>query len=112
MISEKLFEELITEGEGIVPTSHEKIMVLAGTTCNLAFLNGEIDELVLLAREQNAEKIREKLKEIISEYTPPGKEKEGRSSEALSRKLPGDIDDSLHGSGPSEHDVNQRRINS
>ena len=27
---EKLFEELITEGENIVPTRHEKIMVLKG----------------------------------------------------------------------------------
>ncbi len=27
---EKLYEELITEGEGIVPTRHEKIMVLRG----------------------------------------------------------------------------------
>jgi len=25
---EKLYEELITKGEGVVPTAHEKIMVL------------------------------------------------------------------------------------
>jgi FlaA1/EpsC-like NDP-sugar epimerase len=30
---EKLYEELITTGEGIVPTPHEKIMVLRATAC-------------------------------------------------------------------------------
>lgn len=30
---EKLYEELITQGEGIVPTPHEKIMVLRATAC-------------------------------------------------------------------------------
>ena len=30
---EKLYEELITEGENIVPTPHEKIMVLKGILC-------------------------------------------------------------------------------
>jgi len=67
---EKLHEELITEGEGILPTSHEKIMVLSGTTCNLTALNGKIDELGLLARKQDTIKIKEKLKEIVPDYTP------------------------------------------
>ena len=30
---EKLYEELITSGEGIVPTPHEKIMVLRAMAC-------------------------------------------------------------------------------
>ena len=67
---EKLFEELITEGEGIVPTSHEKILVLKGKESNLDVLNGKIDELLHLAREQDAEKIKEKLQEIVPEYRP------------------------------------------
>jgi FlaA1/EpsC-like NDP-sugar epimerase len=67
---EKLYEELITEGEGILPTSHEKIMVLKGKECSLDILNGKIDELVHLAREQDAEKIKEKLQEIVPEYKP------------------------------------------
>jgi FlaA1/EpsC-like NDP-sugar epimerase len=67
---EKLFEELITEGEGIIPTSHEKIMVLEGIECSLDVLNGNIDELVQLSREQDAEKIKESLKEIVKEYKP------------------------------------------
>jgi len=72
---EKLFEELITEGEGIVPTSHEKIMVLEGRECNLDVLNGKIDGLLHLSREQNAGKIREKLLEIVPEYKPANNKK-------------------------------------
>jgi FlaA1/EpsC-like NDP-sugar epimerase len=67
---EKLYEELIIEGEGVIPTSHEKIMVLKGKECNLDVLNGKIDDLVYLAREQDAEKIKERLQEIVPEYKP------------------------------------------
>jgi len=67
---EKLYEELITEGEGVIPTSHEKIMVLKGKECNLDVLNGKIDDLVYLAREQDAKKIKERLQEIVPEYKP------------------------------------------
>ena len=69
---EKLYEELITEGEGILPTSHEKIMVLKGVDCNLQILNGEIDDIIKLARSQDSEKIKGKLREIVPEYSPPG----------------------------------------
>jgi len=65
---EKLHEELIIEGEGIVPTNHEKIMVLRGEACDQKLLNGKIDELRLLAHEQDIEAIKMKLKEIVPEY--------------------------------------------
>jgi FlaA1/EpsC-like NDP-sugar epimerase len=67
---EKLFEELITSGEGIVPTSHEKIVVLRGKTCDQDRLNAVIDELTQLAQEQNGPGIRAKLQEIVEDYTP------------------------------------------
>lgn len=67
---EKLYEELITEGEGILPTRHEKILVLKGLECNLQRLNGQIDELSILAYDQDAEGIRQKLQEIVPEYKP------------------------------------------
>jgi len=69
---EKLYEELITDGENIVPTRHEKIMVLKGIECDLALLNGKIDELAGLAREQDGGKIKMKLKEIVLEYKAMG----------------------------------------
>jgi FlaA1/EpsC-like NDP-sugar epimerase len=65
---EKLYEELITEGENIVPTRHEKIMVLKGIECDLQLLNGTVDELAHFAGEQMGDKIKSKLKEIVPEY--------------------------------------------
>jgi FlaA1/EpsC-like NDP-sugar epimerase len=65
---EKLFEELITEGENIVPTRHEKIMVLKGLECDLERLNGKIGELVHLSEAQLSDEIKAKLKEIVPEY--------------------------------------------
>ena len=67
---EKLFEELITSGEGIAPTSHEKIMVLRGKTCDEVSLNGAIDELAKLAYEQDGAAIKSKLQEIVEDYRP------------------------------------------
>jgi FlaA1/EpsC-like NDP-sugar epimerase len=67
---EKLHEELITEGEGIVRTPYDKIFVLKGDSCDLNWLNQKIEELIKLANEQDAPGIKSKLKEIIPEYQP------------------------------------------
>lgn len=66
---EKLYEELITDGENIVETGHEKIMVLAGEKQ----LPGKeaieiVKELQLLATKQDAKMILAKLKDIMPEY--------------------------------------------
>jgi FlaA1/EpsC-like NDP-sugar epimerase len=67
---EKLYEELITEGEGIARTDYEKIFVLKGNGYDLNWLNPRIEELTKLAHEQNASGIKAKLKEIVPEYQP------------------------------------------
>ncbi|VVS94880.1 polysaccharide biosynthesis protein [Desulfoluna spongiiphila] len=67
---EKLYEELITEGEGIVPTDHRKIMVLKGQEKDLVKLNGNIDALSSLAEEQNGDAVRKGLMKIVPEYHP------------------------------------------
>jgi len=67
---EKLYEELIIEGEGAIPTMHEKIMVLKGMDCNLPILNGKIDDLIQISMTQEANNIKAKLKEIVPEYRP------------------------------------------
>lgn len=67
---EKLYEELITKGEGIVPTKHEKIMVLNGDGCDQILLNGKINELIQLAEDQDEKRIKAKLQEIVPEYEP------------------------------------------
>ena len=74
---EKLHEELITEGEGIVNTDHKKIMVLkSGNHWNgyktqaayRAWLMDRINELSDLANRHDGCAIREKMKEIVPEY--------------------------------------------
>jgi FlaA1/EpsC-like NDP-sugar epimerase len=67
---EKLYEELITEGEGILPTHHEKILVLEGTSCSMTDLNDAIQSLEQLARDQDADGIRKALGKILPEYHP------------------------------------------
>lgn len=67
---EKLYEELITEGEGIVKTEHKKIMVLRGSHHNLQILIGNIGKLAALAEDQDTEAIIERLREIVPEYSP------------------------------------------
>jgi FlaA1/EpsC-like NDP-sugar epimerase len=65
---EKLYEELITEGEGIVKTPHEKIFVLRGNSIQRDDLFSTISDLCQLGGKQDAPKIKEKLKEIVPEY--------------------------------------------
>jgi len=67
---EKLHEELITAGEGIVPTGHEKIMVLRGKTLDAAALLAKIEALLAIARQGDDEAIRRKLQDIVPEYVP------------------------------------------
>jgi FlaA1/EpsC-like NDP-sugar epimerase len=74
---EKLFEELITSGEGIVPTEHEKIMVLKadhraapGAPGLFTALDDDIAELVELSRRQDGVGIRTKLQQMVPEYVP------------------------------------------
>jgi len=79
---EKLYEELITDGEGIVPTGHEKILVLRGKTCEQEHLNSVIDEMAKLAYVQDSAGIKEKLKEIVEDYAT-SEDKERRTTAAL-----------------------------
>lgn len=67
---EKLHEELITEGEGVMATEHEKILALRGNSCDHKELDAQIDELLTIARTYDANAIKRKLQEIVPEYTP------------------------------------------
>lgn len=67
---EKLYEELITEGEGVVPTSHKKIMVLKGKEHDYKIIKDHIHVLAQLAKQQDAQEIKAKLKEVVPEYHP------------------------------------------
>lgn len=68
---EKLYEELITEGEGIVATHHEKIMVLrAEQAIQCAILLGQLERLAACAKELDSKGIKDTLKTIVPEYLP------------------------------------------
>lgn len=67
---EKKYEELITEGENIMPTCHEKIMALRGNGMNMAALKPHLDKLKIFADKHDAAGIKTSLKEIIPEYSP------------------------------------------
>jgi len=68
---EKLYEELITEGEGIEETEHEEIMVLRGNNdISMKEMNRHLKRLMKLAENGDAKAIKERLKEIVPEYKP------------------------------------------
>jgi FlaA1/EpsC-like NDP-sugar epimerase len=67
---EKLYEELITEGEGIVKTNHEKIMVLKCDQYTENNLHKKLEFLLEDAYAYNEAKIKAALVEIVPEYTP------------------------------------------
>ncbi|MDA8165661.1 MAG: nucleoside-diphosphate sugar epimerase/dehydratase [Desulfobacteraceae bacterium] len=71
---EKMYEELITEGEGIVPTHHEKILVLGGPGVPLAELQEPLAKLKEHARAHDSEGIKAELRRAIPEYTPQATE--------------------------------------
>jgi len=77
---EKLYEELITVGEGIDPTKHDKIMVLhAGSPVGFpapskqmqdALLDAQLAELSAAADRFDAPAIKQTLQAIVPEYLP------------------------------------------
>ncbi len=67
---EKLYEELITEGEGIVSTEHEKIMVLKGNGYDLERFTDPLNKLKFLSKSHDAKGIKAVLHEVVPDYTP------------------------------------------
>lgn len=78
---EKLYEELMTQGEGIVETQHEKIMVLRGNGHNMNGLYEQIGSLLQAYRSFDTNKIKQKLQEIVPEYCPDFHEYSGEQQQ-------------------------------
>jgi len=67
---EKLYEELITAGEDVLETGHEKIMVLRPSQGSP--VPGEMLEALLAAtRRFESEAVRCELARLVPEYSPP-----------------------------------------
>lgn len=73
---EKLYEELITKDENIMPTRHEKIMVLRSNGWGgkrnknefSQWLNKNLDDLYRISNNHDGDGIKDKLSEILPEY--------------------------------------------
>jgi FlaA1/EpsC-like NDP-sugar epimerase len=67
---EKLFEELLIEGEGIKATAHRKIRVMAPVETDLKQVADELDELFALAKASNISGLLDSLRTIVPEFVP------------------------------------------
>ncbi len=64
---EKLYEELITDKEKVVPTNHKKIMVLNSNICIEDF-DSKLARLKSAAQTRDSMKIKKALKDIVPEF--------------------------------------------
>ena len=67
---EKMFEELLIDGEGIMPTSHTKIKVLAPVEVELAPVRAELEVLYAAARSGDIASLMASLKRLVTEFRP------------------------------------------
>jgi FlaA1/EpsC-like NDP-sugar epimerase len=67
---EKLFEELLVAGEGIRPTAHEKIKVVAAVELDLATISSQFEVLASRARMSDIAGVMASLREIVAEFRP------------------------------------------
>lgn len=67
---EKLFEELLIDGEGVLPTAHSKIKVLAPVHIELQPVRDELEVLYEAARSNSVHELMESLKRLVPEFKP------------------------------------------
>jgi FlaA1/EpsC-like NDP-sugar epimerase len=67
---EKLYEELLTEGEGIKETHHDKIKILESGKIDFDALCSNIGRLEAACKTGDTEKIKTILKDLVPEYRP------------------------------------------
>ncbi|TGU70581.1 polysaccharide biosynthesis protein [Geomonas terrae] len=67
---EKLFEELLIDGEGIKPTSHKKIRVMAPVETDLKQVSADLEELFGVARSHELDAVLRTLRRVVPEFVP------------------------------------------
>ncbi len=67
---EKLYEEVITEGENILPTYHEKIRIFRGPRLSRNEINAWLAQLELLVRQRDETAILGHMRTLVPEYLP------------------------------------------
>ncbi len=86
---EKLFEEITTEGENMVPTYHEKIMIFEEPPLPWDTVGRWLEKLAVLLAARQEKALVAHLKELVPEYSPdqraPDAGEHSRKALALSR---------------------------
>ena len=85
---EKLYEELLANGENTLPTYHEKIMISKTMTLDYEKKKAQIDALCMLNLYHDSNIIVKKLKEIVPEFISQNSEYEYMDARVLERKMP------------------------
>ncbi|GAB7027950.1 polysaccharide biosynthesis protein [Geotalea toluenoxydans] len=67
---EKLFEELLIEGEGVKPTKHKKIRVLSAVESDMNIITQEMETLFKAAEHGDLTTLMFSLKQLVPEFTP------------------------------------------
>jgi FlaA1/EpsC-like NDP-sugar epimerase len=67
---EKLYEELLIAGEGIMPTIHEKIRISSSVSKDLDVVNAELNHLLKIAKETDIAGIVRCLSRLVPDFTP------------------------------------------
>lgn len=67
---EKLFEELLIDGEGVLPTAHDKIKVLAPVYIDIQPVRDELDTLYAAACSNAVDELMDSLKRLVPEFKP------------------------------------------
>lgn len=67
---EKLFEELLIDGEGVKPTRHEKIKVLSAVESDLDAIEKALEILFTMARDADVVGVMKQLRTIVPEFNP------------------------------------------
>jgi FlaA1/EpsC-like NDP-sugar epimerase len=67
---EKMYEELLIAGENVLPTTHEKIKVMAAVTVERDSCEECIEQLFSAARNNDIAGITAGLLRLVPEYTP------------------------------------------
>lgn len=85
---EKLYEELLLEGEGIKPTSHEKIRVASSTEQPWEELLKDLDALYEASQNYRVDEVIQLMRKMVPEYKPVvilSKVKDERDAERVAR---------------------------
>lgn len=65
---EKLYEELLNDGENTLPTHHEKIMIAKVAECEYETINLQVNKLIALFETQNNDAIVRMMKDMVPEF--------------------------------------------